>query len=146
MGVGKVGGGRKGGGSGSTRGVSGPGGASGTGGVSGPSGVGGVKGAGFKSRVSGAGAASKAGSVQGAKGVQAAQAADPLTARALEIAGQLKSGLLKSKEEATKKFVDEILKERLRMKSRALTSKIADTLQDDPRLSQALDRIWGQAK
>jgi len=72
----------------------------------------------------------------------AAGPADPVTAQALEIARQLKSGQLKSREEATKKFVAEILKDKLRMQSKALTQKVAEALQDDPRLSQALERIW----
>ena len=72
----------------------------------------------------------------------AASAADPVAKQAMEIARQLKSGQLKSREEATKKFVAEILKEKLHMQSKALTQKIAETLQDDPRLNQALDRIW----
>jgi len=71
-----------------------------------------------------------------------AAAADPVTAQAMEIARQLKSGQLKSREEATKKFVAEILKDKLRMQSKSLTQKVADALQDDPRLSQALERIW----
>jgi hypothetical protein len=73
-------------------------------------------------------------------------AADPVTARAMEIARQLRSGQLKGREEATKKLVDEVLKEKLRMQSKALTSKIADALQDDPRLNQALDRLWSQGE
>ena len=69
---------------------------------------------------------------------------DPVTARALELARQLKSGEISSKEEATRKFVADILKEKLRMQSKALTSKIADALQDDPRLTQALERLWSK--
>ena len=70
----------------------------------------------------------------------------PITAQALDIARQLKNGQLKNKEEATKKLVAEILKEKLRMKSKALTDKIADALQDDPRLNQALERLWSKAE
>lgn len=98
----------------------------------------GASGAAGTSEVSGT---SGAGGPGGAKGVAAA---DPVTAQALEIARQLKSGQLKTKEEATKKFVAEILKEKLRMQSKALTSKIADTIQDDPRLNQALERLWAK--
>lgn len=73
-------------------------------------------------------------------------ATDPVTAHALEIAKQLKAGQIKTKEEATKKLVSEILKEKIRMQSKALTHKIAETLQDDPRLSQALERLWSKTE
>ncbi|HYO59132.1 hypothetical protein [Archangium sp.] len=78
--------------------------------------------------------------------VQGSQAADPITSQALAVARQLKNGDFKSKEEATRKLVAEVLKEKLRMKSSALTSKIADALQDDPRLNQALERLWSKAE
>lgn len=96
---------------------------------------------------SGAAGTSEASGVSGAGGAGAAAAAaatDPVTAQALEIARQLKSGQLKSKEEATKKFVAEILKEKLRMQSKALTSRISESIQDDPRLNQALERLWAK--
>lgn len=118
--------------------------------------LGGAKGAG------GGAAASKAGGAKfgvvdqssglvGASGLvgsgnaQAASAADPVSVRARELAGLLKAGKLK-KEEATKKLVDEVLKEKLRMKSAALSGKIAEALQDDPRLNQALERLWAKAE
>ncbi|MBK7860067.1 MAG: hypothetical protein IPJ65_15915 [Archangiaceae bacterium] len=128
-------------------------------------GVGGVRGGGRKGGAGGAGAAKGGGAVGGAKGagfagkVDQAQGLvgpsglvassgvaglDPVTATALDIARQLKSGLIKTKEEATKKLVANILKEKVRMQSKALTKKIAETLQDDPRLSQALERLWGR--
>jgi hypothetical protein len=78
--------------------------------------------------------------------VQAAQAADPITTQALAIAKQLKNGQFKSKDEATRKLVAEVLKEKLRMKSPVLTSKITDALMDDPRLNQALERLWSKAE
>ena len=128
MGVGGVrGGGRKGG----------AGGAKGAGPVAGP------KGGGFAGKVD------KAESLVGVSGlVQGGNVAalDAVTANALDIARQLKSGQIKTKEEATKKLVADILKEKVRMQSRALTQKIADTLTDDPRLNQALERLWGQAE
>jgi hypothetical protein len=74
------------------------------------------------------------------------QAADPVTAQAMDIARQLKSGQIKTREEATKKLVAEVLKEKVRMQSKALTQRIADSLQDDPRLSQALERLWSKAE
>jgi len=39
-----------------------------------------------------------------------------------------------------------VLKEKLGMKSAPLTSKIAEALQDDPRLCQALERLWSQVE
>jgi hypothetical protein len=130
MGVGGVrGGGRKGG-------------ASGAGGVKGGGAVGGAKGAGFAGKVD---ATQGLVGPSGAAGSGNVQALDAVTANALDIAKQLKSGQIKTKEEATKKLVADILKEKVRMQSRALTQKIADTLQDDPRLNQALERLWGRA-
>lgn len=131
MGVGGVrGGGRKGG-------------AGGAGGVKGGGAVGGAKGAGFAGKVD---ASQGLVGPSGAAGSGNVQALDPVTANALDIAKQLKSGQIKTKEEATKKLVADILKEKVRMQSRALTQKIADTLQDDPRLNQALERLWGRAE
>ena len=45
-----------------------------------------------------------------------------------------------------KQLVAEVLKEKLRMKSSALSTKIADALQEDPRLNQALERLWSKAE
>ena len=108
----------------------------------------------------GAGGAAKAGKAFGAKvdkaeslvapsGLVASsnvQATDPVTAQALDIARQLKSGQIKSKEEATKKLVADILREKVRLQSKALTQKISDQLQNDPRISQALERLWSKAE
>ena len=116
-------------------------------------GVGKASGSGFSGRVEGAGGAGKAEGLVGPSGAAgsgnvggaaAAGPVDPVTAQALELAKQLKSGQISSKEEATKKLVADILKEKLRMQSKALTSKIADALQDDPRLNQALERLWSK--
>ena len=74
------------------------------------------------------------------------QAADPVTAQALDIARQLKSGQIKTKEEATKKLVADILREKVRLQSTALTQKISDQLQNDPRINQALERLWSKAE
>jgi hypothetical protein len=82
----------------------------------------------------------------GSSNVQGPQAADPVAAQAVAIARKLKNGGFKSKEEATKALVAEILKEKLRMKSSSLTSKISDALQDDPRLNQVLERLWSKAE
>ncbi|ATB31817.1 hypothetical protein [Melittangium boletus] len=120
--------------------------------------AGGAKGASGKAPAGKAGGASFGGTVDrtaglvgpsglvGSDNVQGPQAADPLSAQALVIAKQLKNGNFKSKDEATRKLVAEVLKEKLRMKSSALTTKIADALQDDPRLNQALERLWSKAE
>ena len=77
-------------------------------------GAGGARGAGAAGGVGKAGKAfgakvDKAESLVAPSGLSASagvQAADPVTAQALDIARQLKSGQIKSKEEATKKLVE----------------------------------------
>ena len=72
-------------------------------------------------------------------------AAEPLLAtQAAGIAQALAHGQIKTKSEATKKFVAEVLKQKLKMQSKALTDKIAESLQDDPNFSQRLDRMWSK--
>lgn len=125
----------------------------GVGGIRGGRGPKGAKGASGKApaaKSSGAGFAGKVGRAEaveapsGAVGSANVQAVDPLSSQAMSIARQLKAGQIASKEEATKKLVADILKEKLRMQSKALTQRIADTLQDDPRLNQALERLWSK--
>lgn len=82
----------------------------------------------------------------GSSNVEQARAADPIASQAMAIAKQLKNGGFKNKEEATKHLVAEVLKEKLRMKSSTLSSKIADALQEDPRLNQVLERLWSKAE
>ncbi|MDY7225541.1 hypothetical protein [Hyalangium rubrum] len=117
--------------------------------------AGGAKGASGKAPAGGAsfgGKVDKAESLVGPSGlvgssnVQGAQAADPIASQAMAIAKQLKNGGFKSKEEATRQLVAEVLKEKLHMKSSALSSKIADALQEDPRLNQVLERLWSKAE
>ncbi len=129
-------------------GVRGVGGGGRKGGPSGAKGGGAVGGAG---KVSGAGFAGKVDTVDKADALVGpsgaapggnVQAVDPVKAQALEIARQLKAGIIKTKEEATKKLVAEVLKQKVRMQSKMLTQRIADTIQDDPRLNQALERLW----
>jgi hypothetical protein len=114
--------------------------------------AGGAKGAGAVGKTGAAsfgGKVDKAESLVGPSGLVGSSnvaAADPVTAQALDIARQLKSGQIKTREEATKKLVAEVLKEKVRMQSKALTQKIADALQEDPRLNQALDRLWSTAE
>lgn len=121
------------------------------GGRKGAGGAGGAKGAGGPAKAGGKGFGAKVGRSESIVGAsrevsttEGASATDPVTPQALEIARQLKNGQLKSKEEATKKLVAEILREKLRLQSKALTQKIADAVQDDPRLSQALERLWNK--
>src|SRR4051812_30480294 len=82
----------------------------------------------------------------GSSNVQGAQAADPISSQAMAIAKQLKNGGFKNKEEATRQLVAEVLKEKLHMKSSSLSGKIADALQEDPRLNQVLERLWSKAE
>ncbi len=68
---------------------------------------------------------------------------DPVSAQAMAIAKALKTGEIATRAEATEKLVAGILRERLRVQlSKSLSKKISEHLQDDPRLSQTLDRIW----
>ncbi len=59
-------------------------------------------------------------------------ASDPVTAGALDVARMLKSGQIKTKEEATRKLVGDILREKVNLKPKALASKIADQLAGRP--------------
>ena len=132
----------------SVRGVGGGGKGSRAGGAKGPSGAGGPAKSGGSSF---GGKVDRYEGLVGASGLVAGGnvgvgPTDPVTARALDIARQLKAGQLKTREEATKKLVAEVLKEKLKMHSKALSSKIADALQDDPRLNQALERLWSKAE
>jgi hypothetical protein len=129
MGVGGIRGGGKRGGAGGARGPSGP------------SGAGKAGGAGFDGKVD---RSESLVGPSGAAGGSNVSALDPVTAKALEIAKMLKSGQISSRDEATKKLVADILKEKLRMQSKMLTQRIADALQDDPRLSQKLDHLWSE--
>lgn len=136
MSVGGIGGGGRGGRIGGPRGPAGKGGA-------GPAGKTGKAGAGTFGKVD------KSESLVGPSGLASsaeAQATDPVTSAALAIAKQLKNGEIKDRDEATKKLISDILREKLRMQSKALTTKIADALQDDPRLHQALERIWAKGQ
>jgi hypothetical protein len=71
---------------------------------------------------------------------------DAVTAQAVELIRQLKSGQLKSRDEATRKLVQDILKEKVRTQSKQLADKIMDQMKDDPRLSQSLDKLWQRAE
>lgn len=82
----------------------------------------------------------------GSGNVGAAAAADPVAAQVLNLARQLKAGQLKSRDEATRKLVADILRDKVRMQSKKLTERVVDQLQDDPRLKQTLERMWTRAE
>ncbi len=117
--------------------------------------AGGAKGASSKAPVGGSSFGAKVDKAEslvgpsglvGSSNVQGTQAADPISAQAMAIAKQLKNGGFKSKDEATKQLVAEVLKEKLRIKSSTMSSKIAEALQEDPRLNQVLERLWSKAE
>jgi len=125
------------------------------GGKKGPSGAGGagkaggaskVGGAGFARKVEATGGVDRSGELQGPSAASGPAEVDPVHATALDIARQLKNGQLKDKDEATKRLVADILREKIHMQSKALTNRIADELQDDPRLQKALERLWAKAE
>lgn len=119
--------------------------------------AGGAKGA------SGPGAASKASGTFGAKvdksqtlvgpsgaagssNVGGVASADPVTAQALELIRQLKTGQLKSRDEATRKLVSDILREKVRTQSKHLTDWIVNQLKDDPAKSRLLEQLWKRSE
>ena len=130
--------------------------------------IGGIKGGGGGKKAGGAGGAKGAGGagavrkgggatfgkidrvernegVSGAVGGSGVQGAEPvLTARALAIAQGLRAGEIKSRQEATQRFVADILKEKLKLANKTLNEKIAESLHDDPRLNQVLDHVTAQ--
>jgi len=71
---------------------------------------------------------------------------DPMTARAAEIARQFRDGAIKTREEATRRLVSNILRELVQINSKTLTDKIARELEGDPRLREALERIWAKGE
>jgi hypothetical protein len=71
---------------------------------------------------------------------------DPVTAQAMDLVRQLKTGQLKSRDEATRKLVADILREKVHTQSKKLTDKVFEQLKDDPRLNQTLERLWNRAE
>jgi hypothetical protein len=67
-----------------------------------------------------------------------------LVAQARAIAAELRAGTVESREEATRRLVREVLSRRLKLRGSALSGRIASALKDDPRLGQALERIWSE--
>jgi hypothetical protein len=103
----------------------------------------GVSGTAGSSEVGGVASTGTAGKASGVQNV------DAVTAGAQAIAKALKDGTLASKSEATQKLVGLILKDKNLLgkndkASKKLIERIADTLQDDPRLAAALDRTWSR--
>ena len=120
--------------------------------------------AGGAGRASGAGGAAKTGGTSfgarvdkseglvgpsgavGSSNVGGVAAADPVTAQALDLARQLKNGQLKSRDEASRKLVADILREKVRLQSKQLTDKILEQLKEDPHLSRTLEHLWNKAE
>jgi hypothetical protein len=73
-------------------------------------------------------------------------AADPVAAQALELIRQLKTGQVKSRDEATRKLVGDILREKVRTQSKQLTEWIVEQLKDDPAKSRLLEQLWKRAE
>jgi len=73
-------------------------------------------------------------------------ASDPVMAGAAEIARQFRDGAIKTKEEATRCLVANILREIVRTNSKTLREKITQELEGDPRLRETLERIWAKAE
>jgi len=61
--------------------------------------------------------------------------------KASEIAAMVRKGEV-AKADAAKMLVANILREQLKMQSKQLESRIAEQLEQDPRLAQTLERIW----
>ena len=138
----------------SVRGVRGgkAGGAGGARGASGAAGTGKASKAGATGGAGFGGKVDKAERLVGPSGTVASgnasaiAASDPVVGQVLELARQLKTGQLKSREEATKKLVADILREKVRSQSKHLSEKVFQQLRDDPQLSQTLDRLWKRAE
>ena len=67
-----------------------------------------------------------------------------IVAEARAIAAELRLGNCESREEATRRLVREVLARRLKLSGAALTRRVATALREDPRLGQALERIWSE--
>ena len=74
------------------------------------------------------------------------QASDPVTAQALELIQQLRTGQVKSRDEATRKLVSDILSKKVRTQSKHLTDWIVDQLKEDPAKSRLLEQLWKRAE
>ena len=117
----------------------------GRGGAKGPKGAGGASTKGGAGKVGAYGKADRSEKLVGT--TREAGSAESLTGttvvqQASQIARALKSGEIASKHEAARQLVAAILKDKLDLKSKALTSRVAEQLQEDPHLAQTLERIW----
>jgi hypothetical protein len=68
--------------------------------------------------------------------------ASAIVEQAATIARALRSGEITTKAEAARRLVAGILKENMKLQSKTLESRIAEQLEQDPRLAQTLERIW----
>jgi hypothetical protein len=118
--------------------------------------AGGVSGAGGAAKASGASGAfgskvDKSESLVGPSGlagssnVGGAAPADPVHAQAMDLIRQLKSGQLKSRDEATRKLVADILREKVSSQSKQLADRIVEQLKDDPRVAKHIEHLWNAA-
>lgn len=130
----------------SVRGVGRGGKAGGARGASGAGAAAKAGGAGFSAKVDKAESLVGPSGAAGSSNVGNVGPTDPVTAQAMDLVRQLKSGQLKSRDEATKKLVADILREKVRTQSKKLTDKIFEQLKDDPRLNQTLERLWDRAE
>ncbi len=120
----------------------------GGGGRGGPKGPKGASGKGGASKASAGtfGKVDKSEKLVGASGAAGssevgATSGDTVVQHAAAVARALKSGEISTRQEAARKLVGAILKEKLKMNSKALESKIAEQIEEDPHLSATLDRI-----
>ncbi len=130
----------------SVRGVGRGGKAGGARGASGAAGAAKTSGAGFGAKVDKAESLVGPSGAVGSSNVGNVGPTDPVTAQAMDLVRQLRSGQLKSRDEATKKLVADILREKVRTQSKKLTEKVFEQLKDDPRLNQTLERLWDRAE
>ena len=78
----------------------------------------------------------------GAASAAAATAAGSISKIAASLAAQLRSGEIQAKSEAARRLVAGILKEKMNVKSKTLAKSTAEQIEEDPRLSETLERIW----
>lgn len=131
------------------------------GGVSGPGRAGSASAGNFAGKVdragpaggaAGAAPAGAAGGISGSApaarvaGATGPLAIDPVVAHVVELARQLRAGQIKTHMEATRRLVADILRDKVRLQSKQLTDRIVQELNDDPRLSTTLERVWKQAE
>jgi hypothetical protein len=77
---------------------------------------------------------------------QSAAATSPVLAQVLELARLMKAGEIKNRDEATKRLVRDILRQKVRTQSKRLADEIIASLKDDPRMSKSLERLWTKAE